>query len=286
MAFFDQQGIFGVTGPYQGALGQLAPVTTVATATAPATSGTPLLKGRLIGMTPLPAAPTPLPQTMITVPGKIALKPGLIKVARRRSASVTRTQVVPLSLSQAPPAVQTMVQTARLAIPGVSPLSGSMPQIAFEERAGLWHVSTAAMPVLQQALAAMVLVGDPQSPSFDASASFVLSGGGGDAMNKVATYVDEQGYVALLSKASPATGSLQLAFTKDPAMVVAKASGTAATHAIILDRPDTVLAAAENAIAGGPPSALSTLPSWALPVGIGVVGLGAVALVLGRKKKG
>jgi hypothetical protein len=303
MSFFDNQGIFGVTGPYQGALGQLLPVTTAAATTAPAPRATPTtsrpVTTRAAGMTPLPAGtmsfptqPTPLPKTMIAVPGKLLIKPGLIKAARRRrGAPVTRTQLVPMSLSMAPPNVaQGIVQTSRLPIPGGLPIPslGGAPQIGFEERAGLWHVSTAAMPVLQQALSKMVMIGDPAGNSFDTTSSFVLSGGGGDAMNKLASYVDDQGYAAMLSKPSVASGSLQITFTKDPAVVVAKAGGPTATHALIFDRPDTLLAAAEDKIAGGPPSTMEKLPSWAVPVGIGVLGLGAVLLMTrgSGKKKG
>jgi hypothetical protein len=293
MSFFDNQGIFGVTGPYQGALGQLLPVTTAAATTAPAPRATPTtsrpVTTRAPGMTPLPAGtqPTTLPKTMIAVPGKLLIKPGLIKAAaRRRGAPVTRTQLVPMSLSMAPPNVaQGIAQTSRLPIPGGIPNLGAVPQIGFEERAGLWHVSTPAMPVLQQALAQMVMIGDPAGSSFDTTSSFVLSGGGGDAMNKLASYVDDQGYAAMLSKPSVASGSLQITFTKDPAVVVAKAGGPTATHALIFDRPDTLLAAAEDKIAGGPPSAMEKLPSWAVPVGIGVIGLGATILLMSRSKK-
>jgi len=234
----------------------------------------------------------------ITLPPKTPVV--RLPVINLRSGSLTSSrQVMPLVV---PPAVRAVAVTkiltfAKLGGGGVTadtlPPLGQPLQVAFEQRDGLWIVSAAAQPVLQGVLGAMVFsASDPSGNSGQASFSLpsspdlvIPSANTGAAVvinGKIAN-----GYAALLDKSSTSTGVLKFVFTNDPS-VVATLAGTVGSHALITDKPDAVVAPALAQINGGVvPSSSVAMPKWVVPVvvGVGVLAVGAIAMVMMSKKK-
>ena len=164
--------------------------------------------------------------------------------------------------------------------------SSGVPQIGFELRNNLWIVSAAALPVLQAALSGMGYASaDPSGMT--GQASFILPSSSEAIMtaNFVVNNHIAQGHAALIEKASVGTGSFNFVFTGDPSVVAKLAGGAAATHALVTDKPDSVVAGALAQVNAGtvPAAAVASTTPW-LAIGVVAAGIAiAGALYMTRK---
>lgn len=159
--------------------------------------------------------------------------------------------------------------------PIVIPISiAGVPQIGFDEREGIWIVSAIAQPALKALLSTMVYAMSASDGVSESGQANVIVGQTGNAQGVIDQKI-ASGSVAMVDKASLATGVPLLVFTKDPSVVVAKAGGASATHGLLTDKPDAVVAAALASMHGGtvPPSVQKT--SWLVP---GLIGAGVILL--------
>src|SRR5262249_54869359 len=134
---------------------------------------------------------------------------------------------------------------------------------------------------------------DPTGTTVTGTASFVVGQLSGNAWTTVQS-MNKSGYAALIDKASVTTGVFKLTFTKDPATVARLAGGDQATHALLTQDPQDVIATALASLHGGtipdtvqPAKAVSPTPSWLVPalIGGGVLLLGAFFFMSKKKAK-
>jgi hypothetical protein len=166
----------------------------------------------------------------------------------------------------------------------VSPLSFPLlsstgaPQIGFEQREGLWIVSVAALPLLQALLTPMVYVSAGSDGVTETGQASLMVGQTGAAEATVEANI-ASGNAALIEKSSILAGTPNLLFTRDPAVVAAHAGGTNATHALVTDKPDSVVGPALAILNGGSvPASVVKKPNYIVPaiVGVGVILVGAI----------
>lgn len=221
-------------------------------------------------------APIKLNFGVITAPKQIAVFP-----------LVTATAHTPVL---APAIVSTVAKVG-----GGTPagLTQGMPQIGFEQHAGLWTVADAAQPVLNTALSAMTGVAGAPTPGPGISSSISASFVPGQITGNALTVIQQglaSGQAALLDKNSVATGTLDVSLTADPA-TIAQMAGPTGHHALLSDTaPADLLAQASAMLNGGqvPPDVIAPAgTSKALTYGLiagGVVAVGIVTYFVMKPK--
>lgn len=307
--FGNGYGAYEVLKPTPGLGNNALPTTLVATMPSPVVNPATIRR-----LSPIPMARPALPA--VATLRALPMRAGLVHVlVRLRQAPVQKkiSLLIGIPAMAAPPVLSTLQAAAPKS------LVAGKAQITFTEHEGLWIVSdapesasyaatsgygqlpnlTSLLPkgTLAQApsgtaivLGTMTFALDPgqdsTAPQVTGKAIFVAGQVSGNAWQTVQA-MNQAGYAALIEKASVPTGTFNLVFTKDPGTVAQLAGGDSASHALLTEDPQDVVAGALAALHGGtvPASVQSgAKPAWLVPV---LVGAGALVLgvLLFRKKK-
>jgi len=184
-----------------------------------------------------------------------------------------------------PQLVQLIATKVQMLAPGILPMTRLGPQIVFEQQEGLW----VAPPGASVLMGTMMYTPDPGATEGQETgkATFVLGQLSGNAWTTVQSK-NALGFASLIDKASVTTGTFNLVFTTSPDIVALLAGGDTATHALLTEEPQTIIAAARDQIRGKavPSVEEKEKPNWFVPVliGAGVLVVGAFVFA-GRKAK-